>query len=213
MKDSKVRVSSRYRVEAILFRLAREHSQKAQEMAMRYEKSSDILDLEKEIEHSIQAILLAHAFLEAYINLIGKDRLEGSSNISNQILWEVIQGRKPGFKLKWSWVVRAVTGKSLEDDRDLWNRLDKLNNLRNAMAHYKFKLSNGVESWEEKYFRAGNTIMAVSIAEQLVRKFHELDGSRPPDFLETMKAGKDYVVSIDEKIKLHDDSERQVKRS
>jgi len=37
---------------------------------------------------------------------------------------------------------------------------------------------------------------AVSVAELVVRKFHELDVSKPPDFLETLKAGKHHVTIL-----------------
>ena len=192
MRDSRAEVSSRYRLEAIMFRLAREHADKAEEWAKKYSKSHERSDLEREMEHSLQAIILSHAFLEAYINLIERKRLGKNSSIS--------QTTKLGFMGKWSRVVEAVTGKSLKNDCSLWKRLGELNDLRSKIIHYRPKFSEGVKSWEEKEIRSENARVAVLVAELVVRKFHELDGSDPPDFLETLKAGKDYRVVLGEKI-------------
>ena len=197
MSDSGAEVWSRYRLEAIMFRLARRHAEKAEEYARKYSESHDRLDLEREMEHSLQAIILSHAFLESYLNFIGEERLGGSPNISDQILWEAILKLRPNFMSKWSLVVKAVTKKRLEDeDNELWKKLNGLNDLRNKIIHYKPKPSEGVESWEEKNIRSENAKMAVSIAEQVVRKFHELDESKPPDFLKTLKAGKHHILIL-----------------
>ena len=212
MRDSRAEVSSRYRLEAIMFRLAREHAEKAKERAEKYSNSHERSDLEKEMEHSLQAIILSHAFLEAYLNLIGEERLKGSPNISDQILWEIIRELRSRFTDRWCWVVKAVTKKRLEEDNDLWNKLNQLNALRNKIIHYKPKPSKGTESWEEKDIRLKNAIMAVSVAERTVRKFHELDGSEPPDFLETLKAGKEWKAILGGEIKVHDESEQRIRR-
>ena len=50
--------------------------------------------------------------------------------------------------------------------------------------------------------------MAVLVAKDVVRKFHELDGSEPPDFLKTLKAGKHYTVVLKESLELSDKVER-----
>ena len=115
MNDSRPEIKSRYRLEAIMFRLAHEHAKKAEEYAEKYGKSHERSDLEKEMEHSLQAIILSHAFLEAYVNLIEKERLGENSSI--------FQSTGLGFMGKWSQVVEAVTGKSLKSDKDLWKRL------------------------------------------------------------------------------------------
>jgi len=186
-----------------MYRLAHEHAKKAEEYAKKYSESHDRLDLEREMEHSLQAIILSHAFLEAYLNLIGEERLKESPNISDQILWEIILTLRPGFKKKWSWVVKAITGKKLDEvDNRLWSDLGRLNKLRRKIIHYEPEPLRGVESWEEKNIRSKNAKMAVSVAERMVRKFHELDGSKPPAFLETLKAGKIINLNLFERLKL-----------
>ena len=174
----------------------------------KYSKSHERSDLEREMEHSLQAIILSHAFLEAYLNLIAEERLKGSPNISDQILREIIRELRSRFTDRWSWVVKVVTEKRLEEDNELWKKLNDLNTLRNKIIHYKPKPSEGAKSWEEENIRSENAKMAVLVAKDVVRKFHELDGSEPPDFLKTLKAGKHYTVVLKESLELSDKVER-----
>jgi hypothetical protein len=166
-------VWERTHLEQTMFTLAREHA----EAAARCARTSPP-DREGEQTHSLVALLLSFLALEAFVNMVGGDRLGGRYRHYDRMSPEG----------KWMEVTRLVSksGKTFDEDGQELRALSTLRAWRNMLTHYKGEYEDvqqagrGGETRIEALLSAENAARAVEIARTLYRSFYTFDRRSPP---------------------------------
>jgi len=153
-----------------MFRLAREHAEAAARCAAAHPPDRD-----GERTHSLLAVLMAYFAVEAFINMVGQDRLGGRFRHYDRMSPEG----------KWLEVTRLVskTGRTFDDDGKELSALSTLRSWRNTLTHYKGRYEDtqaGRETQVDALLSAENAKRAVDTATMLYRAFYELDRRSPP---------------------------------
>ena len=156
-----------------MFALARQHA----EAAARAARASPT-DREGEQTHSLVAVLMSFLALEAFINMVGGDRLGSRYRHYDRMAPEG----------KWMEVTRLVskTGKTFPEEGDDLRALSTLRTWRNMLTHYKGEYEDvqqsgrGGETRIESLLSAENAARAVEIARKLYEAFYALDRRSPP---------------------------------
>lgn len=156
-----------------MFQLARERA----EAAARCARGSPP-DRQGEQTHSLVALLMSYFALEAFINMVGGDRLGERYRHYDRMSPEG----------KWVEVTRLVskTGKTFDEDGPELRALSMLRTWRNMLTHYKGEYEDvqqsgrGGETRIEALLSAENAARAVEIARALHRAFYELDRRSAP---------------------------------
>ncbi|HEV2440153.1 MAG TPA: hypothetical protein VGX97_08835 [bacterium] len=153
-----------------MFRLAREHAEAAARCAAAHPPDRD-----GERTHSLLAVLMAYFAVEAFINMVGQDRLGGRFRHYDRMSPEG----------KWLEVTRLVskTGRTFDDDGKELSALSTLRSWRNTLTHYKGRYEDtqaGRETQVDALLTAENAKRAVDTATMLYRAFYELDRRSPP---------------------------------
>jgi hypothetical protein len=166
-------VWERTHLEQVMFRLAREHADAAAQCGRKNPP-----DRAGEQMHSMLAILMSYFALEAFINMVGGDRLGGRYRHYDRMSPEG----------KWVEVTRLVskTGRTFSEDGPEIRALSMLRSWRNTLTHYKGEYEDVQRSGKSGETRidallsAENAGRAVESARLLYRSFYELDRRSPP---------------------------------
>ena len=170
-------VGERTHLEQAMFRLAREHADAAGRAAR-----ASPPDRQGEQTHSLVAVLMSYFALEAFINMIGADRLGTRYRHYDRMSPEG----------KWVEVTRLIskTGKTFPAGGEDMLGLSTLRTWRNALTHFKGEYEDvqqsnrGGETRTEAMLSAENAARAVEIARTLYRSFYEFDRrSAPREFM------------------------------
>jgi hypothetical protein len=153
-----------------MFRLAREHADAAARCA-----SLTPPDRGEERTHSLLSVLMAYFAVEAFINMVGQDRLGARFRHYDRMSPEG----------KWLEVTRLVskTGRTFAEDGKEISALSTLRSWRNTLTHYKGRYEDtqaGGETQVDALLSAANAKQAVETATALYRAFYELDRRSPP---------------------------------
>jgi hypothetical protein len=153
-----------------MFRLAREHAEAAAKCA-----AAKPPDREGERTHSLVSVLMAYFAVEAFINMVGQDRLGGRFRHYDRMSPEG----------KWLEVTRLVskTGRTFTDDGKELSALSTLRSWRNMLTHYKGRYEDTQEAGEtqvDALLNASHAKQAVDTATMLYRAFYELDRRSAP---------------------------------
>jgi hypothetical protein len=160
-----------------MFTLAREHAEAAARSARQTPPYR-----EGERTHSLLAVLMSFLALEAFVNMVGSDRLGPRYRYYDRMPPEG----------KWAEVTRLVskTGKTFDEEGPEMRALGTLRTWRNMLTHYKGEYEDvqqsgrGGETRIEALLSAENANRAVEIARMLYRAFYEFDRrSAPRQFL------------------------------
>ena len=167
----------RTHLEQTMFAMAREHADAAARCAR-----ATPPDREGEQTHSLVALLMSFLAVEAFINMVGADRLGSRYRHYDRMSPEG----------KWMEVTRLVskTGKTFDEDGEDLRALSTLRTWRNMLTHYKGEYEDvqhagrGGETKIEALLSADNAAKAVEIARNLYRAFYAFDRrSAPRQFL------------------------------
>jgi hypothetical protein len=166
-------VWERTHLEHTMFRLAREHA----EAAARCARAAPP-DRPGEQTHSLVAVLMSYFALEAFINMVGADRLGERFRHYDRMSPEG----------KWVEVTRLVskTGRTFAEDGEELQALSTLRSWRNMLTHYKGEYEDvqqsgrGGETRVAALLSAENAGRAVEISKLLYRAFYALDRRSPP---------------------------------
>jgi hypothetical protein len=153
-----------------MFRLAREHAEAAARCA-----AGRPPDREGERTHALVGVLMAYFAVEAFINMVGQDRLGGRFRHYDRMSPEG----------KWLEVTRLVskTGRTFSDEGKELSALSTLRSWRNMLTHYKGRYEDTQEAGEtqvDALLDADHAKQAVETATMLYRAFYELDRRSPP---------------------------------
>jgi hypothetical protein len=156
-----------------MFALARDHAEAAAKSAR-----STPPNREGEQTHSLVSILMSFLALEAFINMVGGDRLGSRYRHYDRMSPEG----------KWMEVTRLVskTGKTFQEEGEELRALSTLRSWRNMLTHYKGEYeevqgqNRGGETRVEALLSAENAARAVEIARTLYRAFYLMDRRSPP---------------------------------
>ena len=153
-----------------MFRLAREHAEAAGRSATAHPP-----DREAERTHSLLAVLMAYFAVEAFINMVGHDRLGARFRHYDRMSPEG----------KWLEVTRLVSksGRTFDEDGKELSALSTLRSWRNRLTHYKGRYEDtqaGGETQVDALLSAENAKQAVETATILYRAFYELDRRSAP---------------------------------
>jgi hypothetical protein len=167
------KVWERTHLEQTMFALAREHAEAAARSARASPPGRDA-----EQTHSLLAVLMSFLALEAFINMVGGDRLGSRYRHYDRMSPEG----------KWTEVTRLVSksGKTFAEDGEELKGLSTLRTWRNMLTHYKGEYEDvqqagrGGETKIEALLSAENAARAVDIARLLYRAFYGLDRRSPP---------------------------------
>ncbi|HET7265476.1 MAG TPA: hypothetical protein VFL28_12465, partial [bacterium] len=160
----------RTHLEQVMFRLAREHAESAARGA-----AAKPPDRDQERTHSLLAVLMAYFAVEAFINMVGQDRLGARFRHYDRMSPEG----------KWLEVTRLVskTGRTFDEDGRELSALSTLRSWRNTLTHYKGRYEDtqaGGETQVDALLSAEHAKQAVDTATMLYRAFYELDRRSPP---------------------------------
>ncbi len=167
------KVWERTHLEQTMFSLAREHAEAASRSARAAPPDRDA-----EQTHSLLAVLMSFLALEAFINMVGGDRLGSRYRHYDRMSPEG----------KWMEVTRLVSksGRTFAEDGPELKALSTLRTWRNMLTHYKGEYEDvqqagrGGETKIEALLSADNAARAVEIARGLYRAFYELDRRSAP---------------------------------
>lgn len=156
-----------------MFALARDHAEAAGRCAR-----ATPPDREGERTHSLVSLLMSFLALEAFINMVGGDRLGSRYRHYDRMSPEG----------KWLEVTRHVskTGRTFGEDGKELRALSTLRSWRNMLTHYKGEYEEvqqagrGGETTMDALLSAENAAQAVEIARTLYRAFYEMDRRSPP---------------------------------
>ena len=153
-----------------MFRLAREHAEAAARSA-----AASPPDREGERTHSLLSVLMAYFAVEAFINMVGQDRLGGRFRHYDRMSPEG----------KWLEVTRLAskTGRTFDENGKELAALSTLRSWRNRLTHYKGRYEDtqaGGETQVDALLSAANAKQAVETATILYRAFYELDRRSAP---------------------------------
>ena len=145
-----------------MFRLAREHAEAAARCA-----AGTPPDREGERTHALVGVLMAYFAVEAFINMVGQDRLGGRFRHYDRMSPEG----------KWLEVTRLVskTGRTFSDDGKELSALSALRSWRNMLTHYKGRYEDTQEAGEtqvDALLDADHAKQAVDTATMLYRAFY-----------------------------------------
>jgi len=163
----------RTHLEQTMFELAREHAAAAERCA----KASP-LDRQCERTNSLLAILMSYFALEAFISMVGTDRLAGRYRYYDRMTPEG----------KWVEVTRLAgkTGSTFSETGREMRGLSMLRSWRNMLTHYKGEYEEversdrGSATRTEALLSAENAARAVEIARTMYRAFYEFDRRSAP---------------------------------
>jgi len=156
-----------------MFALARDHADSAARCA-----HSSPPNREGEQTHSLVSILMSFLALEAFINMVGGDRLGSRYRHYDRMPPEG----------KWLEVTRLVskTGKTFNEEGPELRGLSTLRSWRNMLTHYKGEYeevqqtNRGGETKVEALLSAENAARAAEIARTLYRAFYAMDRRSAP---------------------------------
>jgi len=156
-----------------MFALAREHADAAARCA-----HASPPNREGEQTHSLVALLMSFLALEAFINMVGADRLGGRYRHYDRMSPEG----------KWMEVTRLVskTGKTFGEEGKELRAMSELRTWRNMLTHYKGEYEDvqhagrGGETRIEALLSAENAAKAVEIARSLYQGFYAFDRRSAP---------------------------------
>lgn len=166
-------VWERTHLEQTMFQLAREHADAAARCAQ-----ARPADRQGEQTHSLVAVLMSYFALEAFINMVGSDRLGDRFRHYDRMSPEG----------KWIEVTRLAskTGRTFAEDGEEMRGLSTLRSWRNTLTHYKGEYEDVQQTGHSGETRiaallsADNASRAVEIARTLYRAFYALDRRSPP---------------------------------
>lgn len=166
-------VWERTHLEQTMFTLARENA----EAAARCSRAAPP-NREGEQTHSLVSMLMSFLALEAFINMVGGDRLGSRYRHYDRMSPEG----------KWMEVTRLAskTGKTFDEHGEELRALSMLRTWRNMLTHYKGEYEEvqqagrGGETKVEALLSSENAARAVEIARTLYRRFYEMDRRSPP---------------------------------
>jgi hypothetical protein len=163
----------RTHLEQTMFELARTHAALAEDCARRPGP-----DRYEERTHALVAILMSYFALEAFISMVGTDRLGGRYRYYDRMTPEG----------KWIEVTRLATktGKTFGEGDAEMLALSSLRSWRNMLTHYKGEYEEversdrGHETRTDAVLSAANAGRAVETARAMYRKFYEFDRRSAP---------------------------------
>lgn len=166
-------VWERTHLEQTMFTLARDNAEAAARCARAAPPNR-----EEEQTHSLVSMLMSFLALEAFINMVGGDRLGSRYRHYDRMSPEG----------KWMEVTRLAskTGKTFDENGEELRALSMLRTWRNMLTHYKGEYEEvqqagrGGETKVEALLCAENAARAVEIARTLYRGFYEMDRRSPP---------------------------------
>jgi hypothetical protein len=178
--------------EIILYELAQQHAIGAEEASKRKSHGD-------ELRHTIRAIILATACLEAFINqeaiqVLGHDFHDydkGDIDVWGKTLNE--RRGYPSLEDKWCEVTNRISNKKLNKGNKPFQDFHKLVELRNEILHYKATSAPPVPSpWqdvpgsvtpERAKFNAKAAQEVVKSMRAMLEQFHVLTGKQKPVWL------------------------------
>jgi hypothetical protein len=154
----------------MMFRLAREHAESASRSAAQTPPDRD-----GERTHSLLGVLMAYFAVEAFINMVGQDRLGARFRHYDRMSPEG----------KWLEVTRLTskTGRTFGEEGKELAALSRLRSWRNMLTHYKGRYEDTQAAGEtqvDALLSAANAREAVETATMLYRTFYELDRRSAP---------------------------------
>jgi len=163
----------RTHLEQTMFELARVHAAEAERCAR-----SPVPDRQGERTEALVAILMSYFALEAFISMVGTDRLGSRYRYYDRMSPEG----------KWFEVTRLAskTGKTFAEEGREMRALSTLRSWRNMLTHYKGEYEEversdrGSETRTVALLSAENAGRAVEIARTLYRAFYEFDRRSAP---------------------------------
>ena len=163
----------RTHLEQIMFELAREHAAAAERCA----KASPP-DRQCERTNALLAILMSYFSLEAFISMVGTDRLGGRYRYYDRMSPEG----------KWVEVTRLAgkTGDTFSEGGRELRGLSTLRAWRNMLTHYKGEYEEversdrGAETPTAALLSAENAVRAVEVARTMYRAFYDFDRRSAP---------------------------------
>lgn len=185
-------VTVRTLIEKILYELAYQHATDA-EIASKKKTRND------ELSHTIQAIILATACMEAFINQEAIDMLKQDFYKYDQgyidVRGNTLTQRRgyPSLEDKWCEITERIGNKQFDKGKQPFQGFHKLVELRNELLHYKATSAPPVPSpWqdvpgsvtpERAKFTAKAAMDAVESMRAMLEQFHVLTGKRKPVWL------------------------------
>ena len=168
-----------------MYEIAEEHKDLAKQVTGRNLN----IDMPIEIKESMISIVFAYTCLEAYINTIGRDQLDWSSE----------KLKKESIAKKWKDIAKGLAEKRTGDEKDIFNEDEepfnsfrKLKKLREELIiHYKAEF-NDIE--DTKYGRTEGLInslcsekaeWACSVVQAMITKLHDATGTLKPTWLKS----------------------------
>lgn len=166
----------RTHLERTMFELAVEHAAAAERCA-----KTTPPDRQCERTNSLLAILMSYFALEAFISMVGTDRLGGRYRYYDRMTPEG----------KWVEVTRLAgkTGETFSESGREMRGLSTLRSWRNMLTHYKGEYEEversdrGGETRTEALLSAENAVRAVEIARMMYRAFYDFDRRSAPRHL------------------------------
>jgi hypothetical protein len=157
------------------------------EEARRYAEGETQDDIERDLMHSLTAIVMANVSLEAYINSIAALRIR---EVGKKEQWKRCE-RLP-LPSKWLEVTRLTTNthQTFDEYQEPFSSFRELVTLRNYAVHYKMRFkgpygTRGPYTLTEAHAKlnAKEATKAVEAVRKMIRKFHEFDLSKPPTWI------------------------------
>lgn len=179
-------------LEKVLYELALKHATDAET----FRTSGNHKD---ELEQSILAIMLAAAFMEAFINQQGIQILreefqeydEGCIDVHGNTLPK--KRGYPKLENKWSEITERISGKRFSKGKEPFSGFKKLVELRNRILHYKGMPSSPMPSpWpdvqghvtpEKAYFNASAARYAITSMQGMLHEFSTLASKEMPGWI------------------------------
>ncbi|HLJ58709.1 MAG TPA: hypothetical protein VKZ50_03150 [bacterium] len=163
----------RTHLEQTMFDLARAHAAEAERCA-----EGPTPDRPGERTKSLVAILMSYFALEAFISMVGGDRLGSRYRYYDRMTPEG----------KWVEVTRLAskTGNTFAENGSEMRALSTLRSWRNMLTHYKGEYEEversdrGSETRTDAVLSAENAARAVEIARTMYRRFYEFDRRSAP---------------------------------
>jgi hypothetical protein len=157
------------------------------EEARRYGQGETQDDIERDLVHSLTAIVMANVCLEAYINMIAALKIR---EIGRKEQWERCE--RLSLTSKWLEVTRLTTNthQTFDEYQEPFSSLRQLVRVRNYAVHYKmeFKGASGrrgpfMLTEAHVKLNAKEATKALETVRNVIRKFHEFDLSKPPSWI------------------------------
>lgn len=128
-----------------------------------------------ERQNSAFAIMLSVFATEAYINMIGHDKLDPE-------IWKELERLK--LEKKWFLIPKLISGKTFDRDDPLFKNFIRIIDLRNYLVHYKdyepkefVNHDSGIKvSGIHEYLSAKNAELACTTAEKMIKQLNKYLG-------------------------------------